>query len=202
MIDAAAGRKVPDDVKAALEAAMREFGIASKYAQAGFLGNCAHESAGFSQVVENLNYSADALIAYFSRNRISAADAYKFGRGPNQAADQRAIANLIYGGAWGANNLGNTEPGDGWRFRGRGYIQTTGRANYLKTGGGLGLDLIAKPELLELPVNAARSAAQFWHSRGCTALAESQQWERLTRQINGGMNGHQDRMQRIQRALQ
>lgn len=91
--------------------------------------------------VESLNYSADGLMKTFGRHRISAADCKKYGRSATKAADQQAIANLIYGGQWGRDNLGNTEPGDGWNFRGRGLVQITGRANYAKYG------LTANPDL-------------------------------------------------------
>lgn len=87
----------------------------------------------FIPIVENLNYSADALAAKFS-GRISTADAQRYGRTSSHPANQQEIANRIYGGNWGAAKLGNTQPGDGWLFRGRGLCQITGRANYTKFG--------------------------------------------------------------------
>lgn len=101
---------------------------------------------------ENLNYSVDALLGNFSRARISAADAQRLGRkageGPLSEARQVQIANLVYGGPWGAKNLGNTQPADGWRFRGGGFPQTTGRANFGKVGQLVGVDLLARPDLI------------------------------------------------------
>lgn len=94
----------------------------------------------------------------------------------------------------GRKDLGNTEPGDGRRFRGRGLIQVTGRANYALCGATLGLDLLAHPELLEEPVHAARSAGWFWNTRGLNALADRGDFERITRRINGGTNGQADRL--------
>jgi putative chitinase len=88
----------------------------------------------FEPVTENLNYSVQGLLSTFGRHRISAADAARYGRASGRPANQEAIANLIYGGAWGRDNLGNTQAGDGWRFRGRGLSQITGRANYTKFG--------------------------------------------------------------------
>lgn len=87
----------------------------------------------FIPIVENLNYSVEALVAKFG-NRITRAQAAQFGRSPAHNANQEAIANCIYGGAWGAANLGNTQSGDGWAFRGRGLCQITGRRNYTKFG--------------------------------------------------------------------
>lgn len=94
-----------------------------------------HETGEKMQpVTENLNYSVDGLLKTFGRHRISEASARRYGRSNSQPADQEAIANVIYGGDWGLKNLGNVEPGDGWRYRGRGLPQTTGRANYRKFG--------------------------------------------------------------------
>lgn len=117
--------------------------------------------------VENLNYSAEALTAKFG-NRISAADAQRFGRTKAHPADQHAIANIIYGGAWGAANLGNTQPGDGWNMRGRGWAMITGRRNYQKADDALGLggSLVANPDrLLELAICAGatiRGMVEGW----------------------------------------
>lgn len=94
----------------------------------------------------------------------------------------------------GRADLGNTEPGDGVRFKGRGLIQTTGRANYRATGEALGVDLIAQPELLADSVLAARSAAWFWKEHGLNELADAGDFMRITRRINGGLNGFDDRL--------
>ena len=93
----------------------------------------------------------------------------------------------------GRKDLGNTVVGDGSKYRGRGLIQITGRANYMACGEGLGLDLIKQPELLEKPQHACMSAAWFWATRGLNALADAGQFERITRRINGGQNGAADR---------
>lgn len=102
--------------------------------------------------VESLNYSVDALIKKFSRERISAADAQRYGRNDatGQKANQQAIANCIYGGSWGLNKLGNTQPGDGWWFRGRSWPQLTGRRNFTKADTTLKLKgaLLAAPSIL------------------------------------------------------
>ena len=92
-----------------------------------------------------------------------------------------------------ATELGNTQPGDGERFKGRGLIQVTGRHNYLLCGMGLNLDLIAQPELLEQPANAAMSAGWFWFNNKLSAIANAGNFITLTRRINGGTNGLADR---------
>lgn len=94
----------------------------------------------------------------------------------------------------GRKDLGNVLAGDGFRFKGRGLIQTTGRANYAATGAALGVDLISQPELLAAPELAARSAAWYWQSRGLNALADVGDFRRITLRINGGTNGLADRL--------
>jgi len=94
----------------------------------------------------------------------------------------------------GREDLGNTVPGDGRKYCGRGLIQITGRANYAKCGEALGLDLISHPELLELPQHAAMSAAWFWKQKGLNDLADRDQFNTITRRINGGLNGLAERL--------
>lgn len=101
----------------------------------------------------------------------------------------------------GRKDLGNTEPGDGYKYRGRGLIQTTGRANYKATGDALGVDLIGQPELLGQPELAARSAAWFWQEHDLNILADSGDMRQITRRINGGYNGLDDRLALYQEAL-
>ena len=101
----------------------------------------------------------------------------------------------------GRADLGNTQPGDGSKFRGRGLIQITGRANYKACGEALDLDLINQPELLEKPHHACMSAAWFWASRGLNTLADAGQFDKITQRINGGQNGAADRQALHARAL-
>ena len=101
----------------------------------------------------------------------------------------------------GRADLGNTHSGDGSKFRGRGLIQITGRANYKACGEALGLDLIRQPELLEKPQHACMSAAWFWASRGLNTMADAGQFDTITRRINGGQNGAADRQALYARAL-
>ena len=101
----------------------------------------------------------------------------------------------------GRADLGNTAKGDGSKYRGRGLIQITGRANYIACGEALDLDLIKQPELLEKPQHACMSAAWFWASRGLNTLADAGKFDTITRRINGGQNGAADRQALYARAL-
>lgn len=96
----------------------------------------------------------------------------------------------------GRADLGNKLPGDGKRFMGRGLIQITGRANYSDVALALGVDVMSNPELLEQPILAARSAAWWWKAHGCNELADAGDFEALTKRINGGLNGYEDRLRR------
>ena len=113
----------------------------------------------------------------------------------HESGQLRYVLELASGAAYeGRKDLGNTTAGDGIRFKGRGLIQITGRANYKACGAGLGLDLVTHPELLEQPVNACRSAGWFWMSRGVNELADAGDQVKVTRRINGGTNGLTDRL--------
>ena len=156
---------------------------------AGFLSQIGHESNALGTLEENLKYTVGSLITLFGRHRISEADARRLGRNGRQAPNPEAIANLIYGGDFGRTNLGNTQPGDGWRFRGRGLKQLTGRTNYHRCGLAIGRDLVDQPDLLLQPEHAALSAGWFWAENGCNALADAGDVTALTRKINGGTIG-------------
>lgn len=113
----------------------------------------------------------------------------------------RYVRELANGSAYeGRTDLGNTEAGDGARFRGRGLIQITGRANYQACGDALGFDAISTPELLEEPDEAARSAAWFWQTHGLNELADRGDFLRITKRINGGTNGYAERQAYLTRA--
>lgn len=177
-----------------IDAALKEFGIASPTDVAMFIAQVGHESGSFSTLVESLNYAADRLVPLFGSRRITEQQAAALGRTKTQPANQQAIANLIYGGDWGKRNLGNQAPGDGWKYRGRGLKQITGLANYRDCGIALKVDIITHPELLEQDSYAARSAAWFFAAKGC--LKWSGDLVRVTQIINGGQNGIDDRKAR------
>ena len=119
----------------------------------------------------------------------------------HESGEFRYLAEIASGRAYeGRADLGNLQPGDGVRFKGRGLIQITGRTNYEHCGEALGLDLIAEPELLEDPAYAVASALWFWRAHGLNALADKRNLAAITHIINGGMNGWQDRLAYYQRA--
>lgn len=107
-----------------------------------------HRETGgkYQPITESLNYSVEGLKSNFGRHRISVEDAERFGRYEGHRAEQEKIGEVLYGGEWGAKNLGNTERGDGFKFRGRGLVQTTGRRLYRLFGQRLGIDLVANPD--------------------------------------------------------
>jgi putative chitinase len=157
--------------------------------QACFLGQIMHESGSFKFTKENLNYSAKALMATWPSRFPDIETASQFERQPEK------IANKVYSG-----RMGNTEDGDGAKYIGRGLIQVTGKENYTHCGEALGLDLVANPQLLEEPRYAALSAGWFWNKKGLNALADegtSNSFEVMTKRINGGLLGLDDRKSKM-----
>ena len=173
--------------------AMNKFGIDTPKRQAHFIAQIGTESGGFRSVQESLNYSVAGLAIFGTR--LTSAQREQLGRKPGEAAlspkRQEAIANLVYGGRYG-NDLG----GDGWKYRGRGLKQITFRDNYAACGKALGLNLIDNPGALTEDRYAALSAGWFWQSNGCNAFADAGDVAGLTRRINGGANGLEDRKAR------
>ncbi|UXD92174.1 glycoside hydrolase family 19 protein [Cronobacter sakazakii] len=177
--------------------AMNTYGIDTPKRQAHFIGQIGTESGGFQSVQESLNYSVAGLAIFGSR--LTAAQREQLGRKPGEKAlspeRQAAIANIVYGGRFG-NNLN----GDGWKYRGRGLKQITFKANYEECGKALGLNLVDSPDLLLQDKYAALSAGWFWKANGCNQFAGVGDVNGLTRRINGGLNGLQDRIDRTKRA--
>jgi putative chitinase len=180
---------VIDDIAAAFNKYAAEHDVVTPVRIGQFLANISVETRGFTALVENLNYSADALKTKFARYRISAADADKYGRTKTHKADQRAIANLIYGGNWGRKNLGNTLPNDGWNFRGSGPGQITGRANFEEIQTETGFAVVANPELLRAVDTGMKAALILWEKRGLNELADKGLTDDIRRKWNGGTNG-------------
>lgn len=174
-----------------IDKVMKEYGMKAPLDKAMFIAQMGHESGGFTRLVENLNYAAEKLVPTFGSHRITQQQAAALGRTATQLANQKAIANLVYGCEWGKKNLGNQTAGDGWKYRGRGLKQITGLSNYHSCGQALKIDLVSYPELLERDEYAARSAAWFYVSHGC--LLHSGDVERVTLLINGGRNGLDNR---------
>ncbi|WP_319727492.1 glycoside hydrolase family 19 protein [Cronobacter malonaticus] len=177
--------------------AMNTYGIDTPKRQAHFIGQIGTESGGFQSVQESLNYSVSGLAIFGIR--LTAAQREELGRKPGEKAlspeRQAAIANIVYGGRFG-NNLN----GDGWKYRGRGLKQITFKANYEECGKALRLNLVESPDLLLQDKYAALSAGWFWKANGCNQFADAGDVNGLTRRINGGLNGLQDRIDRTKRA--
>lgn len=174
----------------ALNRAMNRFKIDSPVRRAAFLAQIGHESGHLRRLTENLNYSADGLANTWP-SRFRGHD----GR-PNELAARiarrpRDIANVVY-----ADRMGNggQMSDDGWRFRGRGLFQLTGRDNYLACGKGIGQNLEDFPDLLEMPEWAALSAAWYWSRHDLNELADAGRLEEITRKINGGTHGQAERL--------
>lgn len=189
--------------------ALARFGIESERQVSAWLAQTAHESGGYTLLSENLNYSADGMAAIWpNRFAVLGPDkkAVKTKEGknePNKFAlalhrKPEMIANVVYSSRMGN---GPIESGDGWRYRGRGLKQLTGKDNYTRCGQGLELDLVGKPDLLLEPQGAALSAAWFWSVNKCGALADADDFVGLTKKINGGTIGLADRERRYKAVL-
>lgn len=170
----------------ALSQAMAEAGITDHNEQAAFMGQMHHESGGFRTMEESFNYrSADRIMAVSrtARNQGQEAVEAAMAQGPE------AVAELMYGG-----RMGNTEPGDGHRYRGRGFTQLTWRDNYTAASEALGIDLVNNPDMAADPEVAAKVATWYWQNRGgLSEAAKRGDTREVTRLINGGHNGLEDR---------
>ena len=164
-----------------------KYDISTPKRQAYFIGQCMHESGGFKQLKENLNYSAKGLMATWPSRFPDMDTAEKFERNPEK------IANKVYSG-----RMGNTEDGDGAKYIGRGLIQLTGKENYANCGNAIGVDLVANPDLLSTPKYAALSAGWFWNRKGLNALADADDIDTITKRINGGLIGIADRKAKVE----
>jgi putative chitinase len=194
----AAGFAQPVTWAASIAPAAQRRGINTKKRAAAFAATIAHESAGGARLVESLNYSVEGLLKTWPA-RFTQEQAERMGRGPLRQADQRAIGERAYGGRMGNGPEGT---GDGFRYRGRGLIQLTGRDAYAKAGVALNLPLFEKPELAEEPNQAAEIAAWTWAAwKGCNQIADRGDVEAWRRAINGGTNGIEDVKRRYAAAL-
>jgi putative chitinase len=169
-------------------AAMLRFEINTPVRIAAFISQVGHECLDLSRFEENLNYSAVGLRKTFPKYFPSAAKAAAYARQPEK------IANLVY-----ANRMGNGSPetGDGWRYRGRGGIMITGKENYLRYGRMVGVDLGGFPDLAAKPPTGWMVAGAYWERNQLNAYADKGNFKGLTRAINGGLNGLEDRERRL-----
>jgi putative chitinase len=191
------GNKDVDSWFEALVDVMPKYGITSQRRVAHFLSQCAHESNNFRSLEENLNYSAKALRAVFGRY---------FGAAPKRDADEyhrnpEMIANYVYMDEFRKYKMGNTEEGDGWRFRGRGLKQLTGRYNYTAFGKSVDLTAEEAAEYVATPKGAVESACWFWDTNNLNDIADTDNVVKMTKKINGGNIGLEDRQKRYSAAM-
>jgi putative chitinase len=178
----------------ALNKLLPDYDIDTPARQAAFLAQCAHESGGFTALHENLNYRAETLVKIFKKY-FDLPLAQQYCARPNK---QEAIANRVY-----ANRMGNgpEASGDGYRYCGRGLIQLTGKDNYTFFAGSLGITVEEASEYLATFEGAAQSACWFWEQNNLNRFADANDCKGLTRAINGGYIGLEDRQSHTEHAL-
>lgn len=183
--------KMPIEVMAQVDDLVARFNMDSPLRLAHFLAQCAHESGNFKLVVENLNYSSDGLLKIFPKYFKDKATADKYARKPE------AIANRVYADRMGN---GNEASGDGYRFRGRGYIQLTGRNNYKAFSDFVKDDCVANPDLVATKYPLI-SAAFFFDSNGLWSICDKGDSldvvKLVTKRVNGGTHGLDDRISKF-----
>lgn len=160
-----------------LAAACARFDIVTAPRVAGFVAQCRVESAEFTRLEEDLRYRSPERLDSIFRSVVGLEDASRLVK-----AGPQAIANRVYAGRLGN---GDEASGDGWRYRGRGLKQLTGRANYADAAEALGRPYLDQPDLVARPDDACLTAAWFWHANKCNILADSAQWDAITRVVNG-----------------
>jgi putative chitinase len=176
----------------ALNETFQRFNILTPIQQASFIGQCGHECGNFKILEENLNYRAETLMKLWKSRFPTIEVANEYARNPKK------IANKVY-----ASRMGNRDEasGDGYRFRGRGCIQLTGHANYFHAGQACGEDFVMQPDLVATPRYAAMTAGWFWNTHKLNQYADKQDFLMMTKKINGGTIGLDDRIKHINHAL-
>jgi putative chitinase len=179
-----------------LNKALPKYDITTDQRIAGFISQCAHESMDFTAMSENLNYREETLNKVFPRY---------FGPGKRNAAEYaknpEKIANYVYMDEFRTSKLGNTQPGDGWRFRGRGLKQLTGRDNYTRFAKDYDMTAEEAAVWVETKEGALASALWFWNTNKLNAIADTGNVAALTKKINGGDIGLADRQTRYAKAM-
>jgi putative chitinase len=179
-----------------LNKALPKYDITTDQRIAGFISQCAHESMDFNAMSENLNYREETLNKVFPRY---------FGPGKRNAAEYaknpEKIANYVYMDEFRTSKLGNTQPGDGWRFRGRGLKQLTGRDNYTRFAKDYDMTAEEAAVWVETKKGALASALWFWNTNKLNAVADTGNVAALTKKINGGDIGLADRQARYAKAM-
>ena len=190
--------KDPESWYDAAKALFEEYQINTPNRIAGFMAQCGHESGDFTALEENLNYREETLLKIFPRYfGPGKRDAKEYAKNPEK------IANYVYMDEFRSKQgaMGNVQPGDGWRFRGRGVKQLTGRNNYTAFGKSIGMSAEEASEYVATPKGALESACWFWKTNNLEKFADAGDNVGLTKKINGGTIGLEDRNARWERAL-
>ena len=176
----------------ALNETFARFNLTTNNQKAMFIGQCSHECGNFRLLEENLNYRAETLMKLWPKRFPSLEFAKQYEKNP------RKIANSVY-----ANRMGNRDEasGDGYRFRGRGALQCTGHSTYFHAGKALGVDFVMQPDLIATPKYAALTAGWFWETHKLNPPADALDYTKVTKIINGGTIGLDDRIKHVQHAL-
>jgi putative chitinase len=186
-----ANLKISVDWVEPLEEVFHRYEINTPERQAAFIGQCAHESMNFTKLEENMNYSAEGLMKTWPSRFPTLESAKPYHRNPEK------IANKVYAGRMGN---GPEETGEGWLYHGRGLIQLTGKDNYTLAGDALNMDFIHSPDYVLVPKYAALTAGWFWNKRQLNKEADAKDFTGMTKKINGGVLGLDDRIAHIQHA--
>lgn len=171
------------------EEVFAQYDLSTDQRVAHFLAQILHETQGLALVIENLSYSAERLVVVWPKRFPTVAAAKPYARNPV------ALGNKVYGG-----RMGNVDPDDGWKFRGRGLLQTTGRWNYAYVSDVLGVDFVADPDLTCSPDYSLPVACALWQHLGANAAADTGDIVLVTKRINGGLHGLRSRTEWLTRA--
>ena len=176
----------------ALNETFTRFNLTTNNQKAMFIGQCSHECGNFRLLEENLNYRAETLMKLWPKRFPSLEFAKQYEKNPKK------IANSVY-----ANRMGNRDEasGDGYRFRGRGALQCTGHSTYFHAGKALGVDFVMQPDLIATPKYAALTAGWFWETHKLNPPSDALDYTKVTKIINGGTIGLDDRIKHVQQAL-
>jgi len=176
----------------ALNETFARFNLTTNNQKAMFIGQCSHECGNFRTLEENLNYRAETLMKLWPKRFPSLEFAKQYEKNPKK------IANSVY-----ASRMGNRDEasGDGYRFRGRGALQCTGHSTYFHAGKALGVDFVMQPDLVATPKYAALTAGWFWDTHKLNPPADALDYTKVTKIINGGTIGLDDRIKHVQHAL-
>jgi putative chitinase len=191
------GNKKVDEWYDALADILPKYDITTEARVAGFIAQCAHESGNFMTLEENLNYKEETLLKIFGRYfGPGKRDAKEYARNPEK------IANYVYMDEFRSSKMGNVKEGDGWRFRGRGLKQLTGRENYTNFGKSVNMTAEQAAEYVATEKGAIESACWFWNAKKLNAVADTGDVVKMTKIINGGDIGLADRQSRYKKAME